>query len=80
MHAHSYITCVVAVMDSCFALIGAHQHGIAVGSKNGRILVSETLYCRGSSQCVVWSWRFVKGVLYIRLGSEGSLKYGFSRS
>ena len=23
-------------MDSCFALPGAHQHGIAVGSINGR--------------------------------------------
>ena len=32
-HAHSHITraCAVAAMDSCFALIGAHQHGIAVG-------------------------------------------------
>ena len=49
MHAHSYITWVVAAMDSCFALIGAHQHGVAVGTKNGRICVSETLYCRGSS-------------------------------
>ena len=29
-HAHSHITRAVAVMDSCFALIGAHQHGIAV--------------------------------------------------
>ena len=80
VHILSYITGVVAVMDSCFALIWAHQHGIAVGPKNWRILVSETLYCRGSSHCVVWSWCFVKGVLYIRLGSDGSLKHGFSRS
>ena len=29
-HAHSHITRAVTVMDSCFALIGAHQHGIAV--------------------------------------------------
>ena len=29
-HAHSHITRAVAVMDSCFALIGAHQYGIAV--------------------------------------------------
>ena len=25
----------VAAMDSCFDLIGVHQHGIAVGSMNG---------------------------------------------
>ena len=31
-------------MDSCFALIGAHQHGIAVGSMNEENLgVSKTL-------------------------------------
>ena len=29
-YAHSHITQAVAVMDSCFALIGAHQYGIAV--------------------------------------------------
>ena len=28
---HGHITWAVAAMDSCFALIGAHQHGIAVG-------------------------------------------------
>ena len=28
-HAHSHITRVVAVMDSCFTLIWAHEHGIA---------------------------------------------------
>ena len=28
-HAHSHITRAVAVMDSCFTLIWAHQHGIA---------------------------------------------------
>ena len=27
-HAHSHITWAGAAMDSCFALIGAHQHGI----------------------------------------------------
>ena len=33
-------------MDSCFALIGAHQHGIAVGWMNGKNpRVSKTLYC-----------------------------------
>ena len=30
-HAHSHITRVVAGMDTCFDLTGAHQHGIAVG-------------------------------------------------
>ena len=34
-YAHSHITWAGAAMDSCFALIGAHQHGIAVGSMNG---------------------------------------------
>ena len=34
-HAHSHITWAGAAMDSCFALIGAHQHGIAVRSMNG---------------------------------------------
>ena len=31
-HAHNHITRAVAAMNSCFALVGAHQHGIAVGS------------------------------------------------
>ena len=31
-HAHNHITRAVAAMDSCFALVGAHQHGITVGS------------------------------------------------
>ena len=35
-HAHSHITRAVAVMDSCFALIKAHQHGIAVGPLYGK--------------------------------------------
>ena len=35
----------VAAMDSCFALTGAHQHGIAVESMNVRTRVSKTLYC-----------------------------------
>ena len=29
MHAHNHITRAVAAMDSCFALLGAHKHGIA---------------------------------------------------
>ena len=32
MHAHNHITLAVAAMDSCFALLGANEHGIAVGS------------------------------------------------
>ena len=28
-HAHSHISWAVAAMDSCLALISAHQHGIA---------------------------------------------------
>ena len=34
-HAHNHITGAVAAMDNCFALIGAHHHGISVGSMNG---------------------------------------------
>ena len=40
-HAHSHITLAVAAMDSCFALIGAHQHGIAAQSMNGETLRAE---------------------------------------
>ena len=29
-HAHHHITPAGAAMDSCFAVIGAHQHGIAI--------------------------------------------------
>ena len=32
-HAHSHITPTVAAMDSCFGLVGPHEHGIAVGQK-----------------------------------------------
>ena len=35
IRAHNHITPAVTVMDSCFALIGAHQHLIAVGSMSG---------------------------------------------
>ena len=38
-HAHNHITCEVEAMDSCFALVRAHQHGIAVGSMNGVQLI-----------------------------------------
>ena len=31
-HALNHITRATAAMDSCFAPVGAHQHGIAVGS------------------------------------------------
>ena len=34
-HAHNHIIPAVAAINSCFALIGAHQHGIAVGSTGG---------------------------------------------
>ena len=34
-HAHNHITPAVAAMNSCFALTGAHQHGLAVGSMGG---------------------------------------------
>ena len=34
-HAHSHITQGEAAVDSCFALIGAHQRGEAVGLMNG---------------------------------------------
>ena len=32
--AHSHITRVVATMDSCFAFVRTHQHGISVGPLN----------------------------------------------
>ena len=38
-HAHSHVTRAVAAMDSCLALTGAHQHGIAVGQWTGKTLV-----------------------------------------
>ena len=34
-HAHNHNTRALAAMDSYFALNGAHQHGIAVGSRSG---------------------------------------------
>ena len=34
-HADNHITPAEAAMDICLALIGAHQHGIAVGSMSG---------------------------------------------
>ena len=45
MHAHNHITPSVVAMDSCFALIGAYQHGIAVKSMSGGACVSTTLNC-----------------------------------
>lgn len=44
---HIHITPAVAVMDSCFALMGAHQHGILIRSMSRQIHVSQTLYCHG---------------------------------
>ena len=36
-HVHRHIAQAVAVKDSCLALIGAHQHSIAVESMNGNL-------------------------------------------
>ena len=38
-HTHSHITRAVAAIDSCFALIGANQHGIAVVENPGKTRV-----------------------------------------
>ena len=35
MHAYSHIIRWVAAMDNCFALTGAHHHGIIIRSMNG---------------------------------------------
>ena len=43
-HAHNHITPALAAMDSCFALIGAHQHGIAVGSMKGEKPAHQRLF------------------------------------
>ena len=48
-HAHSHITRAVAAMDSCFALTGAHKHGVAVGQWPGKTRVEKILSCRGES-------------------------------
>ena len=53
MHAHNHITPAVAAMYSYFALIGAHQHGISLGSVNGRTRVSKTHYCPGECKKVL---------------------------
>ena len=48
-HAHNHITPAVASMDSSFALIGASQHGIAVGSMGGgKTRASKTFWAHGS--------------------------------
>ena len=48
-HAHNHIILAVVAMDSCFALIGAHQHGIAVGSTGGgKTRASKTFWAHGS--------------------------------
>ena len=48
----------VAAMDSCFSLIRAHQHGIAVGrSMNGENpRVSKALNCRGEGKGSLIPW------------------------
>ena len=63
-HAHNRITPAVAAMDSRFALIGAHQHGIAVGSMGGgKTRASKTFLAHGSifsfySIRMPWEHRF----------------------
>ena len=53
-HAHNHITWAVAAMDSCFALTGAHQHGIAVQSMSeDKTRISKTLYCRGECKALL---------------------------
>ena len=57
-HAHNHITRAVAVMDSCFALVGAHQHGVAVGAMsrvNPRIRdpLLPRRYCRVLPWCLL---------------------------
>ena len=39
-HAHNHITLAMTAMDSCFTLIGAHQHCIALGSMRGETAYS----------------------------------------
>ena len=56
----SHITRAVAAMDSCFALIGAHQLGIAVGSMNEENpRVSKTLLRDCSRFDCHHNWRWI---------------------
>ena len=48
-YAPSHITWAVAAMGSCFALTGAHQHGIAVSHWPRKTHVEKTLSCCGES-------------------------------
>ena len=52
MHEHSHITRAVAAMDSCFALIGAHQHGIAVRCITPFLIIIFSLGYNFESNCV----------------------------
>ena len=54
-YAHSHITQAVAAMGSCFALTGAHQHGIAIGHWTGKTSVEKTLSCCGESFKCQWA-------------------------
>ena len=45
MHAHNHITWPVAAMDSCFALLRTHEHGIA--SMVSLAITDLAFYCRG---------------------------------
>ena len=55
-HAHNHITPAVVAMDSCFALFGAHQRGITVGSMSGeKTRVPKTLNCRGECKALLYA-------------------------
>ena len=52
-HAYSHIMRAVAAMDGCLALIGARQHGIAVGFMNRKKSLSQrSFYCCGKCKAL----------------------------
>ena len=65
MHAQSHITRAVAAMDSCFALIGAHQHGIAVG-------LSMVVTARVIWLCACVRYWLGRGLVYVCLAFSWS--------
>ena len=87
-HAHNHITPAVAAMDSCFALFGAYQRGITVGSMSGeKTRVPKTLNCRGGCKAkrrakqllaaatagVIWLCACVRYWPYRRVGTCASV-------
>jgi len=52
-HMHNHITSAVAVMDSCFALMGDHQHGILIRSMSRQTRVSKTLNYQGECEALL---------------------------